>query len=142
MHTTPHQKARADLTAEQFAALTQEEAIEITLERMADMFEALNAPWEDESQRVPSRPTRPDEPAHLTLVRWGPILSDYGHFARRANLASKAADEAKRDRDQQVQEARQRQYRAEDESRKAVRTLGQARSALREALSLIGDEDD
>lgn len=136
MTTPDHQKGNAGLSPEEFKNLTPEQAIEIVLERMADMFEALNAPF-GEDLKVPSRPVRPDEPAHLTLVRWSPILSDYGVFARRANTASKAAEEAKRDRDHEVYEARRLQYAAESEGRTAVRTLRNAKKSLQEALTLL-----
>lgn len=118
----PWQKAKVD------SNLTPEEAIETALERLADLFETLNG----------FRPVRPNEPAHITLVRWTPILADYLHFARRAGHAEEERRKAEDDRERrmnEVEEERALRF-------KAVGTLRSLEKELREAVKILDKRGD
>jgi hypothetical protein len=107
-----------------------EQAIETALNRLADLFEALNG----------VRPERPDEPAHVTLVRWTPILADYGMFAQRANEAEARRRAAEEQRDEKVGAARKEASKANIERAAAVHTLKRIEQHMRYALTVLDAE--
>lgn len=123
--------------------MTQEDAIEIVIERLADLYEAMAKDFEDERQNLPTRPVRPEGvPPHVIMVKWMPILADYEMFARRANKASIRADEAveKLAKEEAKLHKENRDY--ERKANSAIHTLRQAKNSLRQALEYIEKHND
>lgn len=110
--------------------LTTDEAIHVAVTRLADLYEVLNG----------TRPTGAglDEPEHVTLVRWMPILADYRMFAQRANAAQDRLRDAERERDEARDKVRDAVFRAG----RAGKTLKDAQQALQAALDAVKREPE
>ncbi len=97
-----------------------EEAIATILRRLEDLYEAING----------TRPSRPDEPAYVTAVRWMPILADYRFLV----LRKREYDEKRALQTERME--RQGSLLHEAASRK-MRAVKQLRGSLRELLEAL-----
>lgn len=103
--------------------LTENEAIEFVVVRFGEMFEAING----------VKPSRGNEPAHHTLIRWCPTITDYQHITAQARADVLRANE-RADRAERVSgEAWGITHRVQH----VTGTFVRAREALRNALQLI-----
>jgi hypothetical protein len=123
-------------------ALTPEDAVEIVLERLADLHEALANDWKDISPVPVVRPTRDDKvPPHIQMVRWMPILADYQMFAQRANKASKDARIAQGELESERTECHRISSTARRERAEALATLNGLKKHLRGAIIILDEQD-
>jgi hypothetical protein len=108
-------------------SLMSGEAIEYVVENLALMHEAING----------DRPSRPDEPAHFTLVRWAPILADYQMFVARADTATARMKVAETKAEDLMADATHRVWLAQTNAAKAISTLKRLENELRASLAII-----
>lgn len=117
-------------------SMTPDDAIEIVLERLADLHEAIASDWED--SRLPNRPTRPEGiPPHVTMVRWMPILADYQMFVRRVNKVEKVARASREKAETGHGKLRHENFKLQRDADRAVGALRRVEGSLRDALTLL-----
>ncbi len=110
----------------QHGHLTESAAISICLDRLEDLYEAING----------IRPIRPDgESEHVTLVRWMPILADYQMVCKVKDRACELEKEAKIKADIERGNA----WQSASEANKARSTLVRLESSLREAVKYLDE---
>lgn len=107
--------------------MTQEEAVELVVMRLADMHKAI----------LGQDAKRPDEPAWKTLVRWSPILTDYEVHVRKSHRAMQQADETREDAQERIRHMRDQSTKAQHNSNESKYVLNNARKALVKALELL-----
>lgn len=119
---------RADLDT---ARLTAEASLGIIAERLADLHEVILG-WRP---RVSE-----DQPVHVTVAQWMPILSDYEVFVRRVQAQGQellvARDRVNTFRAQADRKAQERDRKAQERDN-AVYTLQQLRAAIQQVNTFL-----